>query len=139
MPSMTNSEYLAYLARHQCQPGAQGGCDDEAELHQQIAAECLRRGWLAIHGRMDCASSVTVGAPDFVIMTDRCVHCGLSVKSGACQGVLDHGLTAKTLYIEAKTKVGKLSPPQLAFHAWAKKLGHTVHVVRRFEEFCELL
>jgi streptogramin lyase len=45
------------------------------------------------------------------------------------------GDSGRVWFIEAKTRIGKLSTAQLAIHAWAKKLGRTVHVVRSFEAF----
>lgn len=86
----------------------------EADLHNQIIAECRRLGWLWIHARMDKASHMTVGAPDFMILAEG----------------------GRVLLVECKRRDGKLRPEQLAFKAWAAKLGHTVHVVRSLEEFC---
>jgi hypothetical protein len=43
------------------------------------------------------------------------------------------------LLVECKTRLGKLSPEQLATQAWAAKLGHTVHVVRSMGEFLEVV
>jgi hypothetical protein len=37
--------------------------------------------------------------------------------------------------VECKSRTGKLSPAQAALKHHAEKLGHTVHLVRSFEEF----
>jgi len=89
----------------------------EAEIHQAILDECRRRGWLVFHGSMATATARTRGEPDFVICREGGV----------------------TLMVEVKTRIGKLSTDQQAVAAWARKLGHTVFVVRSFEEFLQLL
>jgi hypothetical protein len=43
------------------------------------------------------------------------------------------------LFIECKSRTGKLSPAQAALKHHAEKLGHLVHVVRSLEEFLKLL
>ena len=88
----------------------------EADLHEQIFAECRRRGWLALHGSMSERTHRTMGEPDFVILAND-------------------GLV---LFVECKTSTGKLSTEQQALHAWARKLGHEVHVVRSLAEFLAL-
>lgn len=89
----------------------------EADLHQQILDECARRGWMVMHSRMDMPSTLQAGVPDFVIMRG----------DGKC------------LMIEAKSRTGKLSIAQIGMAAWAKKLGHEIHVVRSFERFLEIV
>lgn len=85
----------------------------EAELHEEIFAECRRRGWIALHGSMAERTCRTLGEPDFVILADG----------------------SRVWFVECKTKTGKLSPAQAALKFHAEKLGHTVHVVRSLEEF----
>jgi len=85
----------------------------EAELHEEIFAECRRRGWIALHGSMAERTCRTLGEPDFVILADG----------------------GRVLFVECKTRTGKLSPAQAALKFHAEKLGHTVHVVRSLEEF----
>lgn len=85
----------------------------ESDLHDQVMNECKRRGWLWVHARMDKASHMSVGAPDFIILADN----------------------GRVLWVECKRRDGKLSTEQQAFKAWAEKLGHEVHVVRSLEEF----
>ncbi|MCU0784662.1 MAG: VRR-NUC domain-containing protein [Verrucomicrobia bacterium] len=89
----------------------------EAELHEEIFDECRRRGWIALHGSMAERTCRTLGEPDFVILADR----------------------GRVLFVECKTRTGKLSPAQVALKHHAEKLGHTVHVVRSMEDFLKLL
>lgn len=97
----------------------------ETDLHEQIADECKRRGWLAFHSRMDRRSTSTVGMPDFVILGTW---------------ISDEGTCSPSVWcIECKRRLGKLSPAQQATSAWAAKLGHKIHVVRSFSEFLEVI
>jgi hypothetical protein len=104
-------------------PGFKGSLDEdlrvskESLLHEEILAECRRRQWIAFHGSMAHKTFRTEGEPDFVILADG----------------------GKMFLVEAKTATGKLSPAQLGIHAWAKKLGHEVHVVRSISEFLNLI
>lgn len=115
---ISHADYLMMLQRISKRP-AQPCCgqpvEDESELHQAILDECKRRGWIALHGSMAHRTMRTIGEMDFVCLCD----CG------------------RVLLIEAKSKTGKLRPEQAALHAWAAKLGHTVHVVRNMAEFLE--
>ena len=97
--------------------GARSGVVREASLHEEIFDECRRRGWIALHGSMAERTCRTLGEPDFVILADG----------------------GRVLFVECKTKTGKLSPTQAALKFHAEKLGHTVHVVRSLEEFLKLL
>ena len=97
-------------------PSARTGASREAELHREIFDECRRRGWIALHGSMAERTCRTLGEPDFVILADG----------------------GRVLLVECKGKTGKLSPAQAALKHQAERLGHTVHVVRSFEEFVKL-
>lgn len=124
MSERFDSAWLAAReARERVKHGAPAteGCDKESELHEQIFAECRRRGWIALHGAMSERTHRTAGEPDFIIL-------------GSCpvMGPLIY-------FIEAKTRLGKLSIEQQAMIAHAAKLGHTIHVVRSFEEFLAIL
>lgn len=114
---MTAVEFAAYEARRLRQPIVADGVSDESALHDAILGECQRRGWIAFHSRMDRPSTLMRGAPDFLILAD----------GGA------------VILVECKTKTGKLSTEQSAVIAWARKLEHTVHVVRSLDEFLTLL
>ena len=89
----------------------------EAELHEQVFAECRRRGWIALHGSMAERTCRTLGEPDFVILADG----------------------GRVLFVECKSRSGKLSPAQAALKFHAEKLGHAVHVVRSLQDFLKLL
>jgi hypothetical protein len=92
------------------------GIERESDLHDQVTDECRRRGWLWVHARMDKASHMTIGAPDFIVIADQ----------------------GRVLWVECKRKDGKLSKEQQAFKAMAEKLGHKVHIVRSLQEFVTL-
>jgi hypothetical protein len=117
MARFTQAELQNYLARFaEKSTGIDGVCI-ESDLHDSILADCRKRGWIALHGRMDFSTGRTIGEPDFTIIAD----CG------------------RTFYIECKSKTGKVSKEQMALHAWASKLGHTVHVVRNMEEYFKVI
>lgn len=100
--------------------GSRHGCTGvvrEASLHEEIFDECRRRGWIALHGSMAERTCRTLGEPDFVILADG----------------------GRVLFVECKSRAGKLSPAQAALKFHAEKLGHAVHVVRSMEEFFKLL
>lgn len=89
----------------------------ESDLHDKIAAECKRRGWLAVHSRMDKRATNQIGTPDFII-----------ARPGG-----------RILWIEAKSKGRKLTPEQAATIHWLKNLGHDAHAVWSFEQFIEIV
>lgn len=90
--------------------------DRESDLHTQIAAECLRRVWLAFHGAIGKRTRRTPGEPDFVIICEY----------------------PRVLLIECKSKTGKPSDDQLSVRTWANKLGHQVHIISSFREFLDI-
>lgn len=107
------------LARGRKQPATPvcaDAVDCEADLHEQIRMECQRQRWLAFHGRMDKRTARTVGEPDWVILAEN-----------------------RVLFVECKTKTGKLSPEQLGVKLWAERLGHTVHICRSFTDFLTVI
>ena len=116
---------LARLNPHLFYPGAQSGKQKaesgngrtERDLHEEIFDECRRRGWIALHGSMAERTCRTLGEPDFIILADG----------------------GRVLFVECKTRTGKLSPAQAALKFHAEKLGHTIYVVRSLEEFQKLL
>jgi hypothetical protein len=89
----------------------------ESLLHDAILAECRARGLRVIHSRMDRASTVAVGAPDFVIAL----------------------VGARTLWIECKSAHGVLRHDQAAWIATLQSLGHEAHVIRSIEEFIAII
>ena len=120
MPRMSQSEYVAFLARsqHREKADASGAVpvEEESTLHDQILDECKKRGWLAFHGSMAHRTFRTPGEPDFIILAN-----------------------GRIFFVECKTRAGKLSIAQSAMIAHAAKLGHTIHVVRSFREFLEIV
>lgn len=112
---ISKSDYQAMqarLTRHRVVSGGDG-VSEESKLHAAILEECERRGWLVFHGSMAHRTYRTPGEPDFIILAD----------GGA------------TILVEAKTRTGKLSTDQLGVMAMAKKLDHTIHVVRSMNDF----
>lgn len=91
----------------------------EMELHKQIMAFCDSQfpRWRYIRARSDKRSTIGNGVQDFTIF-------------------LPNG---KTLLIEAKARNEKLKPDQLAWKLELERLGHTVHCVRNFDEFKQLI
>ena len=89
----------------------------ESELHYAIISNCKANGWIYFHGSMAHKAIRTVGEPDFTLLLPA----------------------GRVLFIECKTRTGKLSPEQLGLSLWAEKLGHKIHVVRSMEEFKALL
>jgi hypothetical protein len=119
MPRMTQAAVNAYEARqrqHANGLATDAAVEKEADLHNEILAECRRRGWIAVHSRMDLPTTTSVGTADFIIFIDG----------------------GKTLAVECKAKSGKLSMEQLSTSAWLSKLGHTLHIVRSFPEFLSI-
>lgn len=105
--SISPTEYQRLLRRHE--PAVE---QDESSLHSDIMGECAARGFYCIHSRMDKRTTTQVGSPDFVVVMPR-----------------------RVVFIEAKTRVGKLSQEQLGVAAWLKKLGHELFVVRSLNDF----
>jgi len=118
MSRISLAEYQSMLARLERNPirdapPPDDAVDEEGDLHSAILDECLRRGWLTIHARMDLPTTIKVGSADFVILAD-------------------HG---NTFLVEAKSRRGKLTSRQQAWLAWARRLGHRSAVVYSFDEF----
>lgn len=113
------SDYVAMLLRCQ-KPGTRNAevgpsVERESDLQDAIEAECKRRGWIAFRSRMDRPTTMPIGTPDFVIMAEY----------------------GRTIYVEAKSRKGKVTREQAALHIMAKRLGHEVFVVRSLGEFLE--
>jgi hypothetical protein len=90
---------------------------NERELHSKIFDECRRRGWIAFHGSMAERTHRTEGEPDFIILANR----------------------GRTFFIECKTRTGKLSPAQNALWHQSRHLGHSIAIVRSFEDFLAIV
>lgn len=85
----------------------------EAQLHREILDYCRARGWPVVHSRMDVPQTAGVGTPDFVV---------------ALPG-------GRTLWVEAKSKKGKLRPEQAAWMAALRAVEHEACVVRSMGDF----
>ena len=85
----------------------------EADLHEQINDYFRSKGWSVVRSRMDMRTTTAKGVADFIIFADY----------------------GRTICVECKTRLGKLSIDQLGFKMHLEKLGHVVHVVRGFSEF----
>jgi len=120
MPRMTADQVAAHQAKFAPKtdkPKPDGPTVPEKEIHRLILLECHRRGFIALHGSMAHRTFRNVGEPDICVLM-----------SGG-----------RVLWVEAKTRSGRISEEQEAFARRAALLGHTVHVVRSFEEFLQLL
>ena len=117
--SKFTSEWLADReARNRASTGQTAPPDAverESDLHGQIMDDIRRRGWLAVHSRMDMASTTACGVPDFGIVADG----------------------GQTYWIECKARGGKLTEEQQAFGAAAQKLGHRYAVVWNFAQYLD--
>lgn len=92
------------------------GCEEEAALHAEIIGYCRRHRYAYFHGSMSTKTHRTPGEPDFVV------------------------IAAGNIYlVECKTRTGKLSDDQRAIAKLCSMNGHTVHVIRHFREFLDLL
>ncbi len=85
----------------------------EADLHDQILGYCRAKGWPVVHSRMDVPQTAGVGTPDFVV----------ALPAG------------RVVWVEAKTRTGKLRPEQQAWLTALRAVGHKAEVVRSFAEF----
>lgn len=116
MSQFTTAWYQAQLAKKAQNPTGPG-VEDESDLHDQIIDECRRRGWPCLHGSMAARTRRTLGEPDFILLADK----------------------GRVLFVECKSRGGKLSVEQLGFKIQAELRGHVIHIVRSFEEFLRLL
>lgn len=119
MPRLTTAQYMALLAKDPAHRSPQpvDGCDKEKDLHHQILDHCKRNNWLAFHGSMAHSTTRTLGEPDFVILMPA----------------------GRLLMVECKTRTGKLTIEQVGIQRWAEMLGHTIYVVRSYEDFLSVV
>ena len=114
-----------------CQPyKPEDAVERESLLHGSILDDLRKRGWLAFHGSMAHKARRTAGEPDFIVLTAEII-----LYEGASQKIV---LPPRIIMVECKSKTGKRSPAQLQVAAHARKLGHTVHLVRSFSEWKSL-
>jgi hypothetical protein len=96
-------------------PAAGKSTERERDLHDQILDACTQRRWYVVHSRMDRPTTTALGVPDFVIAMDG----------------------GRVLWVECKTRTGKLTSEQEAVKARLERLGHAYVVVRSLREFME--
>ena len=89
-----------------------------ADLHMPIIDWCRKQNPAVpyIHARTDQQSTISIGAPDFVLF-----------------------YRGRVILIECKTRTGKLKPAQLAWKLLANMQLHEFHVIRSMSEFHKLL
>ena len=99
------------------------GAGEEGELHNSILDYLKREGLAYVHQRMDQRSTSNQGVPDFCIAAP--------LKQGE--------LIPRTLWVECKTKTGKLSEEQQTWKFLCERAGHRYHIIRSMREFMELM
>lgn len=92
------------------------GVSSESQLHLDIMDHCRKNDIPFLHGSMAHATHRTLGEPDFTLI-----------------------LPFRVVFIECKSKTGKLSTEQIALAAWFQKKGHTIHVVRSMGDFLKVV
>jgi hypothetical protein len=112
-----------WAAKPQAEPA--GEPEDAADretghggLHEEISKHCARQWppWLLVHSRSDKRSTLPLGCNDDIIFLPG----------------------GRFLLLEEKAKDGKLSDEQQIWNKQMAMLGHTVHVIRSFQEFLDL-
>lgn len=90
----------------------------ESDLQQQIRNFLYERRWAFFWSPMHKASSAGMsGITDFIVAAPN----------------------GRTLWVEAKSRTGKLRTEQLGFKMLLEANGHEHHVVRSYREFCEVV
>lgn len=123
--NVSPAEFLAMAAR--CERGRNRGkaaldapvqgVDRERDLHEQTTAELTRRRLYFVHSRMDRAATNGAGTPDYIV-------------------AMPDGVT---LWLELKTRVGKLSAEQQTAKHLLERSGHRHFIVRSFSQLLEVL
>lgn len=95
----------------------EGAVEDESELQYDIREECQKRGWICFSGSMAHKTRRKIGEPDAIVATDD----------------------GRTLYVECKSRTGKLTVAQQATLHWLLKNKQIAFVVTSIEEFRRLV
>lgn len=127
------------------------GREKESRLHGEIFDRCRELLWIPFHGSMAARTHRTEGEPDFIIAARgwRCRSCGFRTvnreercpdgkRPNSCGDDRPEDLRrsfAFTLYVECKSRTGKLRPTQAAMEHHLAILGHVMWVVRSMEDF----
>jgi hypothetical protein len=125
MPNLTTAEYTIWLQKQALKTlptermsSADGiAAGKETHLQTQIVEYCRRKVWQVFYSFTHCRATRPKGEPDLHIWA-----------SGG-----------RKFSIELKTKVGKIRPEQVATIHHAERNGHTVHVVRSFAQFLNIV
>lgn len=114
MPRMTRYEFDEYCRRQSTAPKVDSaGEEKESDLHEYVASRCRAQGWLFFRGSMAHRTHRTLGEPDFIVAAERGV----------------------ALFVECKSRTGKVTPEQHAVIAHANRLGHSASVISSREEW----
>lgn len=113
----SQAQYVSYLAKRSGSAPSDPGVEREKDLHQAIRDYCASRNWIVFHGSTAHATKRTIGEPDFIILCPN----------------------SKFFLIECKSRIGKLTREQQGMAMWASKLQHTIHLIRGYSEFLDLV
>lgn len=117
----TKEQWLRYeTSRAPKKPfNPEGAAPLEIPLHNRIIKHCREQwpAWKYIHANPVVKSTIGKGCQDFTLF----------LPSG------------RILCVECKARDEKPDKDQLIWHKEMEMLGHTVHVVRSFDEFLKLL
>lgn len=114
MARMTPFEFAAFCIRQSTvKSNSDDGVERESDLHEYVAGRCRANGWLFFHGSMAHRTHRTLGEPDFIVACERGV----------------------TLFVECKSRSGKVTPEQQAVIAMASRLGHSASVISSRNEW----
>ena len=120
--SISTAQFQEMLARTEFNAGrlpkmSADPVEKESDLHDDIIRFCRAHGLYYVHSRMDRATTQAKGVSDFVI---------------AVEGGL-------TVWIEAKSKRGKVTTEQLATIAFLKRLGHAAAICYNMADVIDLI
>ncbi len=102
-------------ARRKPAPIPADAAEDESDLQTEIIAYCRGKGWYVVWQRMDKRTRTDLGTPDLIIAQDQ----------------------GRTLWVECKSREGKMRPSQIGVRLMLERLGHTHIVCRSLREFVE--
>ena len=117
MTHWTKDDLTSYLARQKKQVVGEGKPDPgpESELQRKCIKFCDACGWVCIHDWSKKKNKA--GVPDLTI----------------------YMANGRVELIELKSAAGKLRAEQQALHRQLMFLGHSVHVVKSYKRFVEIM
>ena len=107
--------------------------EDESELQSDIRQWCRQNGWMCFGGSMAHRTRRTRGEPDMTIVGSRTI--AFDDGPDTPPAIVRQPVI---LFIECKSKTGKLRPEQAAIAAGCARHGVQVHVVRSMSDFIAL-